>query len=48
MVTFMVRKNQVDKDYSLQDLKKFSEEKELRVIIPGLLTMEKGVIVWLN
>ena len=48
MITFMVRKEQIDYDYSLQELQEFSKKYNTRIIVPRVLTMEKGIITWIN
>jgi len=48
MLTFIVNKDQVDNQFSIQDLKKFSEEKKARIIIKGVLTLYCGVVTWIQ
>ncbi len=47
MLTFIVEQDQVDKDYTLKELKDFSKRIVCRVIVRGFCIMEKGALTWL-
>lgn len=46
-ITFVVDQADVDKKWSLNDLKKFSARCQLRVIVRKFCMFERGVLTWL-
>lgn len=48
MITWFVEQKDVDSNFSLKDLKSFSEKFKAKVIIKDFCTFESGVITWLK
>ena len=48
MVTWIVEEKDVDKRYSLNELKEFSKKPHTKVIIRGILALEGGVVSYLQ
>jgi len=48
MITWIVEKKQVDKQFSLKGLFEFSKKWKAKIIIKDCCTLESGVVTWLN
>lgn len=46
-LTFVVREEQIDRDFTLQELQQFSKRIECKVIVKKFGIIDKGVITYL-
>ena len=47
MTTWIVAKEQIDKQFTLQELLTFSKNTSAKVIIPEVMTLKDGRVTWL-
>lgn len=48
MITWLVDQKDVDKTFTLAELKEFSKKRSARVIVEKFCMFENGVITWMS